>query len=55
MRCFWCGAPDVQHEDPCAPVCLGIVDEDEALDAALERAAQEIAEECRVAAEEDRE
>lgn len=55
MKCFWCGAPSVQHANPTEPACLGIEDEDAAFDAALERVAQEIAEEHRLAAEEDRE
>jgi hypothetical protein len=54
VRCFWCGASDVQHLDPCEPACIGGEDEGQAMDAALERAAQELAEETRLAAEEER-
>lgn len=53
-RCFWCGAPDVQHVDPCETSCLGGDDEGAAFDTALERVAQEIAEEHRLSAEKGR-
>jgi hypothetical protein len=52
MKCFWCSAPGVQHVDPCEPKCLG-AEEEPAIDAGLERALQEVAEEARIAAEED--
>jgi hypothetical protein len=51
MRCFFCNAPDVQHTDPRVPACIGVEDEGEAMDVALERAAAELAEEQRIAAE----